>query len=41
MITTSAVGPNSRIGEERSIRYTPAVTRVAAWIRADTGVGLF
>ena len=28
-----------RIGERRQSRYTPAVTMVAAWIRADTGVG--
>ncbi len=26
-------------GLERAIRYTPAVTMVAAWISADTGVG--
>ena len=26
-------------GELRINRYTPAVTIVAAWIRADTGVG--
>src|SRR5206468_3496996 len=26
-------------GIERATRYTPAVTIVAAWIRADTGVG--
>src|SRR5881394_3776222 len=26
-------------GLMRTIRYTPAVTMVAAWIRADTGVG--
>jgi len=26
-------------GELRSNRYTPAVTIVAAWIKADTGVG--
>ncbi len=24
---------------ERTIRYTPAVTMVAAWMRAETGVG--
>lgn len=24
---------------DRAIRYTPAVTIVAAWIRAETGVG--
>ncbi|MBA7617814.1 hypothetical protein ES703_25132 [subsurface metagenome] len=23
----------------RAMRYTPAVTMVAAWMRADTGVG--
>src|ERR1700692_2290163 len=28
-----------RMGALRAIRYTPAVTMVAAWIRADTGVG--
>src|SRR3954447_4731108 len=27
------------IGLTRAIRYTPAVTIVAAWIRAETGVG--
>src|SRR4051794_22525629 len=27
------------IGLTRTIRYTPAVTMVAAWMRADTGVG--
>src|SRR2546423_3070324 len=27
------------IGLTRHIRYTPAVTMVAAWMRADTGVG--
>ena len=26
-------------GLTRAIRYTPAVTMVAAWMRADTGVG--
>ena len=29
----------ARIGLTRTSRYTPAVTMVAAWIRADTGVG--
>ena len=29
----------ARIGLTRVIRYTPAVTMVAAWISADTGVG--
>ncbi len=28
-----------RIGNTRASRYTPAATIVAAWIRADTGVG--
>ena len=28
-----------KIGLDRTIRYTPAVTMVAAWISADTGVG--
>src|SRR5215472_11835121 len=28
-----------KIGADRTIRYTPAVTMVAAWISADTGVG--
>src|SRR5215472_1368148 len=28
-----------KIGADRTIRYTPAVTIVAAWISADTGVG--
>src|ERR1700739_416577 len=27
------------MGLDRTIRYTPAVTIVAAWISADTGVG--
>src|ERR1700758_5564441 len=34
-----APGARSKIGPERTIRYTPAVTMVAAWINADTGVG--
>ena len=29
----------SNIGWQRTIRYTPAVTIVAAWMRALTGVG--
>src|SRR5215469_15247748 len=28
-----------KIGADRAIRYTPAVTMVAAWMSADTGVG--
>ena len=39
MIASSAVGAYSSSGDDRSRRYTPAVTRVAAWISADTGVG--
>src|SRR5580700_9209992 len=34
-----AVGESARIGLDRTSRYTPAVTMVAAWISADTGVG--
>jgi hypothetical protein len=30
---------NSNIGEHLIIRNIPAVTKVAAWINADTGVG--
>ncbi len=37
--TSAAVGASSNSGWQRAIRYTPAVTIVAAWIRADTGVG--
>jgi hypothetical protein len=37
--TASAVGACSKIGEHRAIINTPAVTIVAACIRADTGVG--
>ena len=32
-------GANSNIGEHRIIKNTPAVTKVAACIKADTGVG--
>ena len=32
-------GTNSNINDILIKRYTPAVTIVAAWIRADTGVG--
>src|SRR4051794_32867828 len=35
----SAVGLVLKIGLDRAIRYTPAVTIVAAWISAETGVG--
>src|SRR2546430_7136509 len=34
-----AVAEASKIGCARTTRYTPAVTMVAAWMRADTGVG--
>ena len=36
---SAAVGASSNSGCMRAIRYTPAVTIVAAWIRAETGVG--
>ena len=32
-------GVNWNSGAERATMYTPAVTMVAAWIRAETGVG--
>src|ERR1700675_2010750 len=35
----SALVDDSNNGCDRTIRYTPAVTIVAAWISADTGVG--
>ena len=35
----SAVGEYSNSGEQRATRNTPAVTMVAAWISAETGVG--
>ena len=35
----SAVGACSKSGEQRATMNTPAVTMVAAWIRAETGVG--
>ena len=34
-----AVGANTKTAFERATMYTPAVTMVAAWIRAETGVG--
>src|SRR3990172_6683327 len=37
--TSSVTGAWSNSGENRAIMNTPAVTIVAAWIRADTGVG--
>lgn len=39
VITISVVGAYSNNGDDRNNKYTPAVTSVAAWIRADTGVG--
>lgn len=39
VITISVVGAYSNNGEDRNSKYTPAVTKVAAWIKADTGVG--
>ena len=40
MVTTvSASGANSKTGDMRQTRKTPAVTMVAAWISAETGVG--
>ena len=37
--TASAVGAYSNSGDSRATMNTPAVTMVAAWIRAETGVG--
>src|SRR2546425_11660116 len=37
--TISAAGPLTYSAEHRHTIYTPAVTMVAAWISADTGVG--
>jgi hypothetical protein len=37
--TVCAAGASSNSGCMRAMRYTPAVTIVAAWIRAETGVG--
>ena len=37
--TASAVGAYSNSGDRRATMKTPAVTIVAAWIKADTGVG--
>jgi hypothetical protein len=38
-MTNIAVGDLTTNGEQRAMRYTPAVTIVAAWMSADTGVG--
>ena len=35
----NAKGAYSKINEHRAIKNTPAVTIVAAWINAETGVG--
>lgn len=37
--TSWASGEALKIAPDRVIRYTPAVTIVAAWMRAETGVG--
>ena len=37
--TASAAGAYSNIGDSRATMKTPAVTIVAAWISAETGVG--
>ena len=37
--TSIAFGASVKISLERATKYTPAVTIVAAWISADTGVG--
>ena len=36
---SSAAGASSNIGDSRATMNTPAVTMVAAWISAETGVG--
>ena len=38
-MTFMAMGLSTRRSAKRAQRYTPAVTMVAAWISADTGVG--
>src|SRR5271166_3066782 len=40
-MTTASCASGARLysGLDRTIRYTPAVTMVAAWISAETGVG--
>ena len=37
--TARATGEYSNSGDNRATMNTPAVTMVAAWIRAETGVG--
>ena len=39
MTNSSASGASSNIGDRRATMNTPAVTMVAAWISAETGVG--
>src|SRR5881392_2708450 len=38
-ITVIAMGDSAKMKLSRATRYTPAVTMVAAWMSADTGVG--
>ena len=40
VITNNAVELYYKIGELLTNKYNPAVTSVAAWIKADTGVGI-
>src|SRR5512140_1415400 len=37
--TLRASGDRTKMSPHRTTMYTPAVTIVAAWIRADTGLG--
>ena len=39
VITNNAVELYSNNGDDLTNKYNPAVTSVAAWIKADTGVG--
>src|SRR5947199_5966299 len=39
MIVPTSLEATEMIGLTRHMRYTPAVTMVAAWISAETGVG--
>lgn len=39
VIINKAVELYSNIGEDLNNKYKPAVTRVAAWIKDETGVG--
>ena len=40
VITNKAVLLYSKIGDDLTNKYNPAVTSVAAWIKALTGVGV-